>query len=67
MKLDPLHAGESCMLCLVIAWSGLGVGMEGDLLGASPSHPTPPARTLESVCLGFILPGDFLGLTFAQM
>lgn len=60
-----------CMLCLVIAHSGLGVGMEGGPPQGitTPFGPRPqmPARTLENLCLGLILPGNFLGLTFAQM
>lgn len=65
MKLDPLHAGEPFLLCLVIAQSGLAGG-----LGGSPPQglaPWMPARVLENVAPGLIFPRDILGLTSAQM
>lgn len=55
------------MLCLVIAWSGLGVGLEGGPPQGLIPRPPMLARTLENVCLGLILPGNFVGLAFAQM
>lgn len=65
MKLDPLHPGESFLLCLVIAQSGLAVG-----LGGSPAQGLVPwmrARVLENVAPGLVFPGDILGLTSAWM
>lgn len=60
MKLDPLHAGEPFLLCLVIAQSVLAGG-----LGGSPPQGLAlwiPARVLENVAPELIFSGDILGL-----
>lgn len=65
MKLDPPMLDESFHAmfanCLVRVGCELGRGT------SSGPHPRMPARTLENVSLGLILPGDFNCLTFAQM